>query len=58
MRLVVGRARKWLPATEHARQVTEDLARQILQRQFAAGLEEELMRACRQVRGIYERILI
>jgi [glutamine synthetase] adenylyltransferase / [glutamine synthetase]-adenylyl-L-tyrosine phosphorylase len=57
VRLVVGRARKWLPATEHGRQVTEALARQILQRQFAEGLEEELMRVCREVRGIYERIL-
>ena len=57
VRLVAGRARKWLPATEHARQVTEGLARQILQRQFAEGLEEELMRTCREVRGIYERTL-
>ena len=44
VRLVVGRARKWLPATEHARQVTESLTAQILRREFPDGLEAELMR--------------
>jgi glutamate-ammonia-ligase adenylyltransferase len=57
VRLVVGRAWKWLPATEHARLVTEELAGQILERSFAHGLEGELERTCAEVRGIYERVL-
>jgi [glutamine synthetase] adenylyltransferase / [glutamine synthetase]-adenylyl-L-tyrosine phosphorylase len=57
VRLVVGRAWKWLPAAEHARRVTEDLAKQILERSFAGGLDEELERGCREVREIYERVL-
>jgi len=57
VRVVVGRARKWLPATEHARQVTEKLAGQMLGREFPGGLEEELARTCGTVRGIYQRVL-
>ena len=41
-RLVVGRAVKWLPATEHGRRVTEKLTGQILGREFPDGLESEL----------------
>jgi glutamate-ammonia-ligase adenylyltransferase len=55
-RLVVGRAVKWLPATEHARQVTERLTGQILGRAFPSGLESELERTCIEVRGIYEQV--
>jgi glutamate-ammonia-ligase adenylyltransferase len=57
-RLVVGRARKWLPATEHARQVTTGLTSRILRREFPDGLEAELMRTCREVRTIYEKIVV
>jgi glutamate-ammonia-ligase adenylyltransferase len=57
VRLVVGRARKWLPATEHARQVTEKLTSEILRREFPEGLEAELARTCGKVREIYGRIL-
>ena len=57
VRLVVGRARKWLPAAEHARQVTERLAAQILNRAFPQGLEAELEQNCRDVRNIFERRL-
>lgn len=57
VRLVVGRAWKWLPATEHARRVTEELMGRILDRSFAEGLEPELERTCAEVRGIYERVL-
>jgi len=57
VRLVVGRARKWLPATEHARQVTERLTCQILRREFPQGLEAELARTCSEVRRIYDRVL-
>src|SRR5438874_1530038 len=42
VRLAVGRARKWLPGTEHARRVTEKVSSQILQREFPKGLEVEL----------------
>jgi glutamine synthetase adenylyltransferase len=55
-RLVVGRARKWLPATEHAREVTERLCAQILQRDFPNGLEAELLQTEAKVRGIYDRL--
>ncbi len=57
VRIVVGRARKWLPATEHARQVTEKLVGQILVREFPGGLEAELARTCGAVRGIYQHVL-
>jgi len=57
VRLVLGRARKWLPATEHAREVTEDLSAKILQRSFANGLEAELDGARSQAREIYNRVL-
>jgi hypothetical protein len=57
VRLVVGRARKWLPATEHAHQVSARLASQILRREFPEGLEAELMQTCRTVRAVYERVM-
>jgi glutamine synthetase adenylyltransferase len=56
-RLVVGRANKWLPATEHARQVTEQFTGEILKRQFGDGLEGELLKTLHEVREIYERVL-
>jgi len=57
VRLVVGRPRKWLPATEHARQVTERLTAQILGQTFRDGLEAELVETLRHVREIYDRVL-
>jgi glutamine synthetase adenylyltransferase len=56
-RLVVGRAGKWLPATEHGRQVTEKLSGRILGREFVDGLEAELDATMGNVRIIYERVL-
>jgi [glutamine synthetase] adenylyltransferase / [glutamine synthetase]-adenylyl-L-tyrosine phosphorylase len=56
-RLVVGRAGKWLPATEHGRIITEKLTGQILRREFPQGLEAELDRTSGAVRQIYERVL-
>jgi glutamine synthetase adenylyltransferase len=58
VRLALGRARKWLPATEHAQQVTERLASQILRQEFPQGLEAELLRTCTRVRAIYDRVLV
>ena len=57
VRLVVGRAWKWLPATEHTRRVTAELTGKILERSFEDGLEGELERSCGEVREIYERVL-
>jgi glutamate-ammonia-ligase adenylyltransferase len=57
VRLVAGRAHKWLPATEHARQVTENLTGEVLKRQFGDGLEAELLRTFLKVREVYERVL-
>lgn len=57
VRLVVGRARKWLPATEHAREVTEKLTWRILGRDFSRGLEVELGESATNVRAIYDRVL-
>ena len=57
-RLVVGRAGKWLPATEHGRRVTERLTGQILERQFPDGLESELDRTFGKVRAIYQRVFM
>ncbi len=55
-RLVVGRAGKWLPATEHGRKVTEKLTGQILGREFPEGLESELDGTFEKVRAIYEQV--
>jgi [glutamine synthetase] adenylyltransferase / [glutamine synthetase]-adenylyl-L-tyrosine phosphorylase len=55
-RLVVGRAGRWLPATEHGLKVTEKLTGQILGREFPDGLESELDRTFAMVRAIYERV--
>ncbi len=55
-RLVVGRAGKWLPATEHGRMVAEKLTRQTLRCEFPEGLEAELDRTSSTVRAIYEKV--
>jgi glutamate-ammonia-ligase adenylyltransferase len=56
VRLAVGRARKWLPATEHAAKVSEQLVSEILRRDFPEGLEVELKKTCGAVRAIFQRI--
>jgi glutamate-ammonia-ligase adenylyltransferase len=56
-RLAVGRGIRWLPRTEHARQITEKLSAQILRRGFADGLETELSLTLQTVRSIYERVM-
>jgi [glutamine synthetase] adenylyltransferase / [glutamine synthetase]-adenylyl-L-tyrosine phosphorylase len=57
VRLAIGRAHKWLPATEHAQHVTERLASQILRREFPDGLEAELVETSSRVRAVFERVL-
>ena len=55
-RLVTGRPGKWLPATEHGRQVAEKFTAKILARGFAEGLENELSRTFAAVRAIFDRV--
>jgi [glutamine synthetase] adenylyltransferase / [glutamine synthetase]-adenylyl-L-tyrosine phosphorylase len=57
VRLVTGRAGKWLPTAEQARGAAERLTAQILRRDFAQGLEAELEQTFLAVRAIYERVL-
>jgi len=56
-RLVTGRVAKWLPNTEHACKVTDELVARVLRRSFRDGLAGELERASSEVRSIYERVL-
>jgi glutamine synthetase adenylyltransferase len=58
VRLVTGRAEKWLPATEHARARTAELVDRVLPRPSVAhALEAELQQTCEEVRSIYDRVL-
>jgi glutamine synthetase adenylyltransferase len=56
VRLAIGRARKWLPATEHASQVTAKLVAAILGRNFPEGLEKEILRSFDAVREIFNHV--
>lgn len=58
IRLVSGKARKSLPAGEHARNTTEHLTARILGRRFAKGLDNELAQTARAVHEVYERLLV
>jgi glutamate-ammonia-ligase adenylyltransferase len=57
IRLVLGRARKSLPAGEYARHTTEQLTAKILGRGFPKGLERELELTFQSVRQVYERVV-
>ncbi len=57
VRLVVGRALKWLPATEHARRMAETLTAKVLGRSFGGNLETELHVTMNRVRATYARVL-
>ncbi|HZR32847.1 MAG TPA: hypothetical protein VFA76_13460 [Terriglobales bacterium] len=57
VRLVVGRSRKTLPATEHARRITERLTARILSRDLVGGLDAELARTFHGVRQVFDRII-
>ncbi len=58
VRLVTGRPRRTLPTAGRARDVIEQLAAGILQRQFPRGLEIELDETLLRVREIYDRVLV
>ncbi len=57
VRLVLGRARKTLPATEHGREMTEALVARILAREPGHALEREMAQAFAAVRSVYSRVL-
>ncbi|MGE5204690.1 MAG: hypothetical protein ACM3PW_03680, partial [Chlamydiota bacterium] len=57
VRLVTGKARKSLPATEQGRRAAERLTARLLHRELAQGLEAELARAFKEVRDIWERLM-
>lgn len=57
VRLVTGRASKWLPATEHAYKVTEELVGSALNRKFPNGLNSELTETLLLIRQVYERLM-
>jgi glutamate-ammonia-ligase adenylyltransferase len=58
IRLVSGRARKTLPSAEHARQTVEQLVANIMRRQFEKGLAAEMQRVSREVRELYNRLIV
>jgi len=55
-RLAVGRPLRWLPGTEHARRVSEELTAAMLGFAFPGGLEAEILRTMESVRSIYGKI--
>ena len=57
VRLVLGKARKSLPATAHAREMTELLVGRMLQRDLPRGLEAEMALLRQGVRAVYERVI-
>ncbi len=57
VRLVTGRARKSLPATEHGREVTDSLTAKILGWEHRGGLAEELERTYGVVRGLFQKVV-
>ena len=57
LRIVAGRKTRWLPSAEHPREAVEKLTAQILRRDFANGLEQELLATFERVRSIYDRVL-
>ncbi len=56
VRVVVGRARKWLPSTEHASEVTQRLTAQTLGCTFPGGLDSAILQSGAEVRAIFNRI--
>jgi glutamine synthetase adenylyltransferase len=58
LRLVVGRPDRWLPSHEHSWQVAQNLIAKSLRREFRPALENELQETCRQVRSVYQRLVL
>jgi glutamate-ammonia-ligase adenylyltransferase len=57
IRLVVGKARKSVPAGEYARRTVEQVTARIMGRSFPRGLGHEMEQTFRAVREVYERIV-
>jgi len=57
VRLVTGRAAKWLPMNEHSRSAVEKLSAKLLGREFPSGLEAEMDGTFEGVREIYEKVV-
>ena len=57
VRLVTGRAHKWLPSTQRARELSERLIHQSLGREFPNGVETELRTTMERVRSTYLKIM-
>jgi [glutamine synthetase] adenylyltransferase / [glutamine synthetase]-adenylyl-L-tyrosine phosphorylase len=57
VRLVLGRTRKWLPASEHARHCVEQLTSTILKQDFRSGLQAQLEATMRNTRRLYDQLL-
>ncbi len=57
IRLVVGRARKSIPAGEYARRTVEQLTARIMGRSFPRGLAPEMEQTFRSVREMYNRLV-
>ncbi|MBZ5567829.1 MAG: hypothetical protein LAN64_08255 [Acidobacteriia bacterium] len=58
IRLVTGRARKTLPVGEHARGAIEELTSRMLGRNFAGGVEAELVGTLSATRSMYEHLVV
>jgi glutamine synthetase adenylyltransferase len=57
VRLVTGRAGKWLPVTDHALHLTAELTASILGPAISTGLGRKLDEVMQAVREIYARLL-
>jgi glutamate-ammonia-ligase adenylyltransferase len=57
IRLVVGKARKSVPAGEYARRTVEQLTARIMGRSFPRGLGHEMEQTFRAVREVYDRLV-
>jgi glutamine synthetase adenylyltransferase len=58
IRLVTGRSQKSLPASEHDRAVVAQLVSRFMEQEFPHGLEHELDQVRREVREIFDRIIV
>jgi hypothetical protein len=47
-----------LPSAEHARQTVEQLVANIMRLQFEKGLGEEMQRVSKEVRELYDRLIV
>jgi glutamate-ammonia-ligase adenylyltransferase len=58
IRLVTGRSQKSLPASEHDRAVVARLVSRCMAQEFSRGLEHELGRVQKEVREIFDRLIV